>query len=263
MNFKMKALVAAAVAAMSVSGVASAALDNAPSGTGENSSIVLSLYDKANNVSALFDLGYNYQTFAFGGTQSASSASWNLASGDYAEAWSTFFSSADVANIQWGVVGADYAGLGDGARGVISTYNTKNTITSINTVNLNKVLMGVNNYITANQNKGNHLTVENGASVALGQGTDSAFTIYKSGNIVSNGTYALAGLGQTQGVIQYTSGASSLKVGPQYIYDATFTLGADGVLRYTVAAVPEPETYALLLAGLGLVGAAARRRKSA
>lgn len=30
----------------------------------------------------------------------------------------------------------------------------------------------------------------------------------------------------------------------------------------TVGAVPEPQTYALLLAGLGLVGAAARRRKS-
>jgi hypothetical protein len=30
-----------------------------------------------------------------------------------------------------------------------------------------------------------------------------------------------------------------------------------------VAAVPEPETYAMLLAGLGLVGAIARRRKTA
>jgi hypothetical protein len=29
-----------------------------------------------------------------------------------------------------------------------------------------------------------------------------------------------------------------------------------------VSAVPEPETYAMLLAGLGLVGAIARRRKA-
>jgi hypothetical protein len=31
---------------------------------------------------------------------------------------------------------------------------------------------------------------------------------------------------------------------------------------WTVAAVPEPETYAMLLAGLGVLGAAAKRRKS-
>ena len=34
-------------------------------------------------------------------------------------------------------------------------------------------------------------------------------------------------------------------------------------LGYTaVAAVPEPETYAMMLAGLGLLGWAARRRKA-
>lgn len=42
---------------------------------------------------------------------------------------------------------------------------------------------------------------------------------------------------------------------------------ADGIGGYignvVVAAVPEPETYAMMLAGLGLVGAVARRRKQA
>jgi hypothetical protein len=45
---------------------------------------------------------------------------------------------------------------------------------------------------------------------------------------------------------------------------ATSSYGAYGTVIYTFAApVPEPETYAMLLAGLGLVGFAARRRKSA
>ena len=50
--------------------------------------------------------------------------------------------------------------------------------------------------------------------------------------------------------------------------DANYSAIADykdemgfGQLGYTItAAVPEPETYAMLLAGLGLIGVAARRR---
>jgi len=45
---------------------------------------------------------------------------------------------------------------------------------------------------------------------------------------------------------------------------ATSSYSAYGTVTYTFAPpVPEPETYAMLLAGLGLVGFAARRRKSA
>ncbi|MBH1987020.1 MAG: PEP-CTERM sorting domain-containing protein [Burkholderiales bacterium] len=36
-----------------------------------------------------------------------------------------------------------------------------------------------------------------------------------------------------------------------------------GVLSYTVSAVPEPSTYAMLVAGLVVAGAAARRRRAA
>jgi hypothetical protein len=46
---------------------------------------------------------------------------------------------------------------------------------------------------------------------------------------------------------------------------APFTLAESGASlngNFTIAAVPEPETYAMLLAGLGLMGCVARRRKS-
>ena len=40
------------------------------------------------------------------------------------------------------------------------------------------------------------------------------------------------------------------------------TVGFDNLQYGVLTAVPEPETYALMLAGLGLVGALARRRKA-
>jgi hypothetical protein len=44
-------------------------------------------------------------------------------------------------------------------------------------------------------------------------------------------------------------------------FNANLIFGANGV-DLNVAAVPEPETYAMLLAGLAVVGWAARRRKA-
>ena len=46
------------------------------------------------------------------------------------------------------------------------------------------------------------------------------------------------------------------------VYDAGQT-GANGFYQVSVPLIPEPSTYALMLAGLGLVGFMARRRRSA
>ncbi|CAN5117922.1 hypothetical protein BH11PSE10_BH11PSE10_09130 [soil metagenome] len=55
----------------------------------------------------------------------------------------------------------------------------------------------------------------------------------------------------------YTVKASGVLSGPAQISGTGF-VGAS----YTVTAVPEPETYALMLAGLGAVAFVARRRKA-
>lgn len=56
-------------------------------------------------------------------------------------------------------------------------------------------------------------------------------------------------------VLSFTSGVSSGGFDNYVNY-------IDPMVRGSIAAVPEPETYAMLLAGLGLMGVVARRRKA-
>ena len=79
-----------------------------------------------------------------------------------------------------------------------------------------------------------------------------------------------AGLGGSMDFFKYTStGTKATSYATKTAFatggDADyFTLGSNGVLTYTaVASVPEADSYAMMLAGLGLVGYMVRRRKAA
>jgi len=67
------------------------------------------------------------------------------------------------------------------------------------------------------------------------------------------------------GMFAYTGTWSGLSANTPYWLRFTGTVTAPEAAAYsvTLAPVPEPETYAMLLAGLGLIGAAVRRRKPA
>lgn len=75
--------------------------------------------------------------------------------------------------------------------------------------------------------------------------------------------YPLAGT--TDGAFSFTGAVTDGDVGDWNVFYGTLSVQDYGTLlpgAWTVAAVPEPETYAMLLAGLGVLAAAAKRRKS-
>lgn len=64
----------------------------------------------------------------------------------------------------------------------------------------------------------------------------------------------------------FTLGAGSYRIGgfldQSLLLDGLRLDSTAGALRLSVAPIPEPSTYAILLAGLGVVGLVARRRRS-
>ena len=63
-----------------------------------------------------------------------------------------------------------------------------------------------------------------------------------------------------------TTHSFTLNAGAQYHFDISGTFGPNashGQYAVAIAAIPEPETYAMMLAGLGLMGFVARRRRNA
>lgn len=109
-------------------------------------------------------------------------------------------------------------------------------------------------------------------------GTDSQVPVYATGTEIGSnfGAYSQNGLTAAYGTLVGQFGAGSFfAIGTSYTGMATSTDTLklfyfdsnngdnSGSVMANVTAVPEPETYALLLAGLGVIGAVARRRKSA
>lgn len=262
MNFKMKAAVAALALTASMS--ASAALETNASG---NSSLVLTLLDTASNISATFDLGLNYSTFAESIVTAGPDLTWNLSgNANYASAWSTFASTANLATAKWAVFAGDNNGAGAGNKGMIVTYTTL-PATLQTTTELGNQLNSFDLHITAVNGLG---IADNGAVTAT-PGTNayagSTGAYNGDGKVNLKGAVTWGSFNQSLGVVSLVSGAnaSARVVANPYgnsIGASKFTMSNNGQLVFT-APVPEADTWAMLLAGLGLMGFIARRRTAA
>ena len=278
MNFKSNAIALAVLAAMSISGAANAAYTKASTG---DSSLFLTVLDNDNNISALFDLGLSYSTFQANSVSApGTSFSWNLATGDYAAAWTTFLSGANTSTSKFAVYAGDIlGGTAAGATGLVSTY--KSGSTSMTHSEMAQAVAVFDNYLEANVTLGNHATVSNGASTAIsGLAFAEDKRAYGTSGIIADGAKfnAMGSFDSSLGVISVIrSGTSPLGKPTIATYGneygaATFSFTSNGLLTYAVGAapidptgptapVPEPESYAMMIVGLGLMGFMARRRK--
>jgi len=264
----MKAAAAAVVLASSmIGGIAHATIDTT---AGE---LVLSVWDPVTLQTYTRDLGitvaqWNATGFAGVAHTSADQVTFGAGGGAADTNWSTFFKAADQAQLVWDIVagsagrsGADLLTSNAGLA-IVSTA-TQNNATGANTLYgtyaaaANVLPTGTPNFST----HGTALTV-NGSSICADQTASCSWnngTTGHGGGTLSNLPFDVsAGIGQSLAFYQITRAATPLYTQ----YAGTFSLGADGALSYTVAAVPEPGTWAMLAAGLLTVGAIARRRIS-
>ena len=266
MKFQLKALVAALALVAAVP--ASAAIDAAASGNG---SMILTLLDTVSNVSAGFDLGKNYSDFnmvASTGfaisnvTNPGTTFSWDLAgNADYATTWANFLAtSASDANIKYAITAGDLNQVvALGQTGYISTYKANGSA-----LTTSGLTTAVGNFDTYTANLGtlagsNTNTVANGSALQI-----PATPFYTASKNNATGPVVAGVLGTNLGVVQVVSSGTSFTNATQTIFGngAYFNLSSTGALVYSVAAVPEADSWAMMMLGLGFMGFVARRKQA-
>lgn len=255
-----------------------------------------------NNVAGVFDLGITLDDLigsTGNGTAAAaglhtSNLSWDLDSNTFsingvastayganswADAWATLTANVDAANFSYVVTAFDTVGFGAAVRSIVtgkvdSTANFNTT----QAVSMNAIAGGKANDIFAPLNtRGTNPTVANGAytfTTADGAATrgngyamagDGFGNEWRSNNVLQGETLA----SNTTGLYVVDGAAKKLRLGAGTEGNGLVALNAaTGTLSYTVSlpvtpAIPEPSTYALVIAGLAVAGVAARRRRAA
>jgi len=274
----------AAAVALVVAGSANAAI-----ATGGNGSLVLIAYDKSpagsfNNVAGVFDLGVTMDDLiGAASTATASTATsldgmgkkldWDLTTGglkidgsisnaygafNYGTAWNTLVNNVDANNFSFVVTAFDTVGFGAAVRTIVTGSNATANFNSTQAVNLGNIAGGrANDIFTPIANKGTNATAANGAYTftnGYAMAGDGFGNEWRSNNVLQGETL----VANTTGLwmVNANTTPAKYKIGDVALNAQT------GVLTLTTAPIPEPTTYALMVAGLVVVGAAARRRRA-
>ena len=273
MKLKMK-LMAAAIALVAASG-ANAAVTNSQAGNGE---LFFTIYDQGANLSDaaddrayVRDLGSLLNGGSLNNWVSATTTAAGLATPLNNQGFGTLFSAAadtnlqsflaastDTSRLKWNIAAVDSSGTD-------RFLSTAGSISAAQTPNYNVFRTFATRTDTYLAAMNPALTGES----ALYSGAGAAINLWGS-NVGGAATFSnSAGLGDSTGFFvlseRATTGTTTLADVRQFKADSEtameWTLAANGNLSYgAVAAIPEPSEYALMLAGLGMLGFMARRR---
>lgn len=266
MNFKLKALVAAAVVATTMSGAANALTNN---------DIFLVAYDATASKTFVAALGQ-------AGTAQAFTGSTNLSINYAADAnWVNLMSTATAGSVSYQVLGFYNADLTTntsfhaGDKMLVTSQNTPGSLGNSAFTTLMADLATASGGIAQFESLNAAIT---GTSTGLvsGTGFDSGAAVGTNVFTKYNGFNATAALGTDLGFYSITRPASSSNlaqtVKTAYLTNGvgspidTWNLSSTGQLVYTAAAtaaVPEADSWAMAMLGLGLMGFVARRRTRA
>jgi len=276
MNIKLKTLVAA-IGLTLVAGQASAAIRLPGNADGNGSELFAVVYDTESKASFLKDLGIGLASFlptpaGSGVTTPGTSLPFNL-TGD--SNWASFLALTDGSPaLRFLVAAADTTGgnVVNGQRYMATGaadpfFNLQNQQISGN------LQVAPVKFLGDNQNRGTLNSVTNGSSVTT---DDMAINFGKPGTmtptwngVTGNITGAFGDSLNFYFITRSSSASPTLKPGGDLFDNQvgpakwTFNTATNGDYMLTFAApVPEPETWALMLAGMAIVGGIARRRKA-
>jgi hypothetical protein len=288
MKFQVKALVVAL--AMAATLPAQAQLNKGDSSSAGIGELFLNVYDVVSQESFVYDLtpqagfgSFELDNFLPTGVPSTNAGynapgaadakgidlTWSLANDSAFAAFSA--ANNNSANWKWNVVALDSIQTGRGVVQDGQRYLTTLEAGSPTLVEPNAVFNGLKTVNT---------TVDYVNGLAPGVDDPSA---YLSNSTISTGYLGFTGsFGDTWLTALQASSTNTVGTSAEFFYitgnpngndalvtqygnDAKFTfnyVNGAASLNYMTAAVPEPETYAMLLAGLGLMGFSARRRNA-